>query len=580
MLNSQELKQLSHYDVDKIAWTIASVCKTTYNPDLTVYAAAYVLHRSLENYQISVDSMDLYFQTANEHEKRSLFIQRALEGSWDGIRQLKYRYSIDEFKALLLFYNGSGNKGWNFPTPEGVCQLAARLIRPVPGMKILDIGTGIGSFIRESFEEEPGASYVGLELNTELAIIAEIRAEIMGGDIYIWQCNVFDDFVTNSDYSAVFANYPLGMRSINLGSLGEEYVRRLAVSSPEFAKLSSMDWVFNKKAIDCVNGNGKVVCIMANGSAWNTIDRKARRYFVENGLVECVIALPSKVFEGTGIGTMMIVFSPGNDKTMMVDATELCEKGRRMNIITTDNVEKIINACQTESEISRYVSIDEIAHTDFILSPATYLSETEIATEDGVRLDSIARITRGAQIQASALDAMASSVATDTQYLMLANIQNGIIDDDLPYLREVDTRWEKYFLRNNNLILSKNGAPFKLAVADVREGQRILANGNLYIMTVDETRADPYYIKAYLESEKGTAALKRITVGSTIPSIGVEQLKGLIIPLPPLEEQHRVADEYKACIQELKSLRRRTEKVTNRMSHIFDECKGEMNFGS
>lgn len=580
MLEVQELKVLRKYDVDKIAWTIASVCKTTYNSDFTIFAAAYVLLRSQENYQISIDSMDLYFQTANEDEKRSLFIQRALEGCWENIRQLKYKFSPNEFKALLIYYNGGGAKGWNYPTPEGVCQLAVRLIQPIQGMKILDIGTGIGSFIRESFEKESKASYIGLELNTELAIIAEIRAEILGGDVFIWQCNVFDDYVTNNDYSAVFANYPLGMRSINLGSLGEEYVRRLSEAQPEFAKLSSMDWVFNKKALDCVNGNGKVICIMANGSTWNTIDKKARRFFVDKKMVECVIALPPKIFDGVAIGTTMIVFSPGNDKVMMVDATEQCEKGRRINLITPEYLDEIISASQTESEISRYVSLEEIQNNEYILSPASYINEVMESIEDGVELSSIVRVTRGAQIQASALDAMVSSTVTDTQYLMLSNIQNGIIDSELPYLREVDPRWEKYFLKNNNLILSKNGAPFKLAVAEVKVGERILANGNLYIMTVDESRADPYYIKAYLESEKGVTALKRITVGSTIPSIGVEQLKSLIIPLPPLDEQQRIANEYRACIQELKSLRRRTEKVTSRMSHIYDECKGEMEFGS
>ena len=128
-------------------------------------------------------------------------------------------------------------------------------------------------------------------------------------------------------------------------------------------------------------------------------------------------------------------------------------------------------------------------------------------------------------------------------------------------------------MKNNNLILSKNGAPFKIAVAEVKEGQHILANGNLYVMTVDEAKADPYYLKAYLESEEGVAALKRITVGSTIPNIGVEQLKKLLIPLPPLEEQRKIADEYRACIADLKLLQRKTAKVLDRMNHIYKTSK-------
>ena len=52
---------------------------------------------------------------------------------------------------------------------------------------------------------------------------------------------------------------------------------------------------------------------------------------------------------------------------------------------------------------------------------------------------------------------------------MLANIQNGIIDDKLPYLSSIEPKYEKYCLKNNDLILSKNGYPYKVAVARERD---------------------------------------------------------------------------------------------------------------
>ena len=100
----------------------------------------------------------------------------------------------------------------------------------------------------------------------------------------------------------------------------------------------------------------------------------------------------------------------------------------------------------------------------------------------------------GAPCTASQLDKMVSNEVTNMQYLMLANIQNGIIDNKLPYLSSIEPKYEKYCLKNNDLILSKNGYPYKVAVASVKDGQRILANGNLYIIELDESRANPYYI--------------------------------------------------------------------------------------
>ena len=89
------------------------------------------------------------------------------------------------------------------------------------------------------------------------------------------------------------------------------------------------------------------------------------------------------------------------------------------------------------------------------------------------------------------------------QYLMLANIKDGVIDKELPYINEIAPKYEKYCLRNNCLLLSKNGYPFKVAVAQVEEGKKILGNGNLYIIELDQSKVNPYYLQAFFESEQG-----------------------------------------------------------------------------
>ena len=196
----------------------------------------------------------------------------------------------------------------------------------------------------------------------------------------------------------------------------------------------------------------------------------------------------------------------------------------------------------------------------------------KIEFHNGVTFESIIKsISRGASCSAKQLDEMISESVTNMQYLMLANIQDGIIDDKLPYLSYIDSKYEKYCLKNNTLILSKNGYPYKIAVASVPDGQRILANGNLYIIELDEEKANPYYVKAFLESEQGHAVLKSITVGATIPNIGVDKLKNIKIPLPPIEEQERIAQKYQAILDEIAVVKLRLEKAMNKLHHIFDE---------
>lgn len=140
----------------------------------------------------------------------------------------------------------------------------------------------------------------------------------------------------------------------------------------------------------------------------------------------------------------------------------------------------------------------------------------------------------------------------------------------LPYLSHIDEKYKKYCLKDNDLILSKNGYPYKLAVAKVPEGHEILANGNLYIIELDQEKIDPYYLKAFFESEQGIAVLKSITVGATVPNIGVDSLKKVIIPVPPLAQQKRISEQYQMTLDEIAIHKLKLEKAFSKLHHIFD----------
>ena len=61
-----------------------------------------------------------------------------------------------------------------------------------------------------------------------------------------------------------------------------------------------------------------------------------------------------------------------------------------------------------------------------------------------------------------------------------------------------------------------------MAVAEVKKGMKMLGNGNLFIIELDNEKINPYFIKAFFDSEAGTAALNSIVVGATIPNISAE----------------------------------------------------------
>ena len=421
-------------------------------------------------------------------------------------------------------------------TPESLGNLADELLEIKANDKFADFCCGAGTVVADVVKNHPTVEAYGFDKLVSSIAIAKIYNDLSEGKITFEAKDIFElglDEDNGRRFDKIFANYPFGMRIKELG-LGNQYLEQLEKRIPSVSKATSSDWLFNSLMVDMLSEDGKAVGIMTNGSTWNQSDSAIRSYFIENGLIECVIALPARLFAGITIATSMIVFS-------------------------RENISLIIKATKSNSDISMYVSAEQLRDNDYVLSMNRYIVH-DVA--DGMAFgDVIKRITRGAQLNAKALDEITTTVPTDMQYLMLANIKNGLIDK----------KNDKYCLSNHCLILSKNGYPYKIAVAEVKEGQRILGNGNLYIIELDEEKADPYYLAAFFGSEQGTAALRSITVGATIPNIGVEQLTKLVIPIPPIEKQKEIADKYKTVKDEITMLQLKLEKAKNRMAHIIEE---------
>ena len=565
-----ELKLLFTKEGQSVSWNIATVlCGTNHIDRSTLVAASYVLLKANDN-ATAVDDIEAFCSSVDASEDRAAFIESYLGDVWQMVIGQRYRYNSDVLKSLILFYEDREMRfGPTSKTPESISRLACKLFEFNDNDEIADFGIGSASFTIEAYLTNPSLNFYGIEINAAYKEIAEICLEVIECSFTIERGNILDVDSETHQFDHIFSNYPFGLRLREIGFERNRLLQKINQKAA-FGKIISSDWFFNASIVECLKENGKGIAVMTNGSTWNLMDRSARRYFIENGYLEAVIALPERLFDNTTISTTMVVISKNNDHTMLVDATGMCQKGRRFNTFTDEQIEQISFAVSNETSNSRSVSKEELIDNDCVINPTRYLTE-DIVIENGVPFDSIIKsITRGAPLKASDLDELVSKEPTDYQYLMLSNIQLGQIDSDLPYIKGIQDNQKKYCVKNHALILSKNGAPFKIAVAEVQPGKTVLANGNLYIIEIDEDKADPYYVKAFLESEKGTALLKSITVGATIPSIGVEALKKISIPLIPIEEQHNFAALYLAKIDEISIYTRKLQKAYEELRHLYD----------
>ncbi len=581
MHNQGEKKMLDRYGIGKvdaevireISLKISNLTRGMIpaNPQQS-FVFVYLAYVALTN---KIDNNDelLIFIEDEISEQRAVFLKKIAGENIEIAIQLSKAFSEKDLLSYLLVYPRActGKISVEYGTPESISKLALRILDIKEQERVADFGSGYGDFITLAAEEHEKNSFYGIELNPYSHEISKIRTGLFAENT---ELELGDMFAISADrkFEKIFSNYPFGMRLAHLQE-GIDYIEDLQKRMPEIKRATSSDWIFNSLIFDHLTESGKAVAVMTNGSTWNSIDQKIRESFIKGGYIETVIALPEKLFEFTNIPTTMIVLSRGNKKVRLVDATALCEQGRRQNVITDENIDRIISLLNEDSDETITVDLKTLQKNEFVLNPSRYI-EKIVEIEDGVEFGSLMkRITRGAPLKASELDEMVSEKPTDTQYLMLANIQIGIISKDLPYLKELDSKFDKYCIRNRNLLLSKNGAPFKVAVAEVEEGRKILGNGNLFIIELDEEKVNPYFIKAFFDSEVGETVLKSIVVGASIPNISAVSLKKLIVPLPSMEKQNEIADLYRAKQDEIKMMQLKIQKAQNDLRGIFGKVK-------
>jgi len=382
------------------------------------------------------------------------------------------------------------------------------------------------------------------------------------------QGNILSQAHAHLKANKIFSNHPLGLRLRDVDDFLNKNPR-LNKYFKHAKRTVSTDWVFTMAAYLNMDKPGKTIVLMSNAGTWNKPDEELRKLLVEDGIVEGIVLLTARLMSSTAIPLTMMILSHNNKTVRMVDASEIYTEGRRQNSLEEQDISRIVEAYFSDSDISKSIAVDEIANNDYILNPQRYIG-FELGFDNSITLAEVsASINRGVMITSNELDEIATKEETNYRYLMLGNINDGVIDSRLPCLTHIDAKYKKYCIKDGNLIISKN-SPFKVALASVDEGEHILAAGNLYFIELDETRANPVFVSVFMQSEVGMAQLHRFAKGGIPKSISIQDLKKIEIPTIPREQQDRIAEEYLQLKDQLNVLQRQMELVRDKMDRIFE----------
>ncbi len=549
----------------------------SYDPAMIALAALLVKSSASVS---CVDELDEIFRDVASpdfcDEKLRSYFSGASEVFKSSALKLAENCSEEELKDFILsrvWVEYRGKDAEECSTPDSIIKLALAILNIEEGDSVADLCCGIGSFLVEAAQQSCNAQFYGVEIRSDTACIAKASCALVGANAEIKTGNILDQ-MESKRFDKVFCNGPFAMRYSSMEDSAQHYgILKTAMGA--LGRSRTADWVFAALAYNVLKSGGRALVIMPAGSTFNKADKQAREYFVNSHMIQAAISLPNNLFPTTRIQTVAFVIGDNTGPIRMVDASKLAIPGRRWDSMGDGEVEEILRRLMEDGPDSRLVGEDEICSAEFSLFPPRYL-EREIKLINPVCIGDVTlSIERGASYRANELDNMATTEDTGFSYLKLGDIVDGQINTDIAHLTHLDKKTEKQWLRNGDLILSKNGAPFKVAVAEVPEGQTILANGNLYILRLDLEKAAPYYVAAFLSSGDGKELIEREAVGTMVPNLPLGNLKRIRIPLPPLHEQKEIANAYQARLNEIQDLKVKLENARLAATKTYDESIGQ-----
>lgn len=567
-------------NVQQAEWEIRNVMKeyAFINEYTYTMLVTYLLYKASRSIKHDLSYKDV-LETMSEEESMLIrdsfsFSQEKSERFWQHIRGLAFNYAPAVFAHILMqpvhVYESRAER------PESVNRLLENILDLHDGEKVLETSSGVGDTLL-ALAEKHNCSFSGIEPVSQEKGVSKIRAGFVSKDINIVQGNFVNKALEDdrAKYDKIYSFHPL-VRLTNYVSDDTVEALNAEFKCQPFKRVSTLDWPMALSAVKCLKPGGIAVVFIADGSLSSNVDEAIRRVFIEKGLLKAVISLPTKLFAARNVNMSMLVLSQGNEYARLVNARSICQEGRRQNTLSDEDIAKIIDLYNNGGKYTVDVAAGNIQPYGYSLFPERYMTLDNIELKNPVEFGRVVNeIGRSAPLAARQLDELASEEPTDIRYVRLADIQDGIINDELPYLKSIESRHERYLLRDGDLLLSKMGAPFKTAIVKIEGNEKILPVGNMYVIRVNNDKIDVHYLKAFLESSKGIALLNSITSGTTIPIINVDSLQRMPIECPDIAKQEKIANKYQAICDEIALLKLKLAAATERLSNVIDEEEEE-----
>lgn len=587
MLNSQEDSAKLIYEFCYLRLlslkTFKDIESFNDNVNLEVFINVYRQHldRDIKEDLVHVQKDDLEVHFMNT--------DRAIELAYKTLEDIEmYKYSLKNinhllrifcsyngnvFKNLMLidFYDGSRRI---FNTPEQICKLSNYLLDINDNDDVLDICSGYGNYLVNIINCNGYNSLTGIEINRDLSLISDIRLMALSSNYSIINDNVFHADLRKK-YDKVFCNYPWGLRyeKYELDFIHD----RLNDMTFKWEKVSgsSIDWLFINLTISMMKNTGKAIVMMPAGPLFKTIDIQYRKDLIENNYIESVIKIPV-LTKYTSIPQYLLVLgNNSSDKIKFIDISNQIDKISPFKInMNMSKVFEILN--DTNSQLTQEVSKKELEENNYILTVENYVEKKEVNYYNPKKLsDFVIDVFRGYQITSKEQKELESEFG-EYEVLLISDINDGVIASNLTKINPIKGKFDRYLIKENDLIISSKGTRIKIAVVEDIKDRKIIASGNLIVLRLDTTKINPNFLEMYLNSSDGQTILNRIQTGAVIISINPSKLIEITISTLPIQKQNIIAEKYRSKKKQLQLAKEHVLKLEQEQDNFFESNIKEM----
>lgn len=293
-----------------------------------------------------------------------------------------YEYLIGEFAS------GAGKKAGEFYTPQQVSKVMAKIV--TMGKErlktVYDPACGSGSLLLRVGKECQVSEFYGQELNTTTYNLARMNMILHGvkyTNFDIKQGDTLEEPQHKElDFEAVVANPPFSAH----WSASDLFLTDDRFSAAgRLAPKAKADYAFALHMLSQLSEDGTMTIVLPHGVLFRgAAEGVIRKHLIDDkNYLDAVIGLPSNIFYGTSIPTVILVFKKCreiSDNIIFIDASNGFEKAKNQNYLRESDVDKIIETYKNRAELEKYsycATLEEIAENDYNLNIPRYVDTFE-----------------------------------------------------------------------------------------------------------------------------------------------------------------------------------------------------------